>query len=228
MTDPFAAAKAAQQDAQRTTEVPTGPRNADASPFATAEDFGGAFNPSPKFEHLLGRLCVLMPVKTVWVEDLNNKGQKKEIWSADLYVLSGGPFSFKYDSLVKEAGKPDRKEPAVFQVTNACTPEDPYVLPKWYVFAGYVNYKLTKLVDDLKIKPATAPKLFLGTVARVPSPQSAPGSTIESIAQEYAKWEADPRGYGKEPKSAWDLIVPTAEQREIANRWAGLNRTLFA
>lgn len=220
--DPYAAAQTAAPTAVAerpvARNIPAGPVANRANPFAVASQYGGGdFVPGPNLEDLQGRVCILIPRKEVEVEDLNDKTKTKMIWQTDLYVISGGPFTFWYQKTVKEDGKADRKELTEFAVSNAVTPADPFMVPGYRVYGGYINYKLGKVAQDRS--------LFVGVPTRVPQgPDAKKGATVASVAAEFEAWEKTGRKIpAGGPKFAWDMPDPSPEQYAAAMEWWNLN-----
>lgn len=219
--DPYAAMSntaTATPPERAARNIPAGPVANRANPFATASQYGGGdFTPGPNLEDLMGRVCILIPRKEVEVEDLNDKSKTKLVWQTDLYVITGGPFTFWYQKVVKEDGRPDRKELTEYAVTNAVTPEDPFTVLGYRIYGGYINYKLGKVAQDRS--------LFVGVPTRVPQgPDAKKGATVETVAQAFEAWEKTGRKIpAGGPKFAWDMPDPSQEQMNAAMAWWNLN-----
>jgi hypothetical protein len=225
VTDDFAAAaeQAAQASQSTSTQtanpasvIPAGTLANSSNPFGSSSEFGGGdFTPLPGMEYLFGRTLIYIPRKKVLVKDLQKPDEKKEIWSADLYVLDGGKLEFGY---VKKAD-PERgqKEDEFKTWTHEnCTPETPFTVLNSYVFQTSFNWLLNKL--------ATERRLALGTPKRVPTnAQRTAGMTTESVEAAYQGWVA--RGRMKpDPTFAWSFQDATPEGQALAGRWWELNK----
>jgi predicted dithiol-disulfide oxidoreductase (DUF899 family) len=225
VTDDFAAAaEQATQQAQQSTQqtstpvsvIPAGTLANSANPFGSSSEFGGGdFTPLPPMEFLHGRTLIYIPRKQVMVDDLQNAGQKRQIWSADLYVIDGGKLEFGY--VVK--ANPDRGQAAdEFKtwVHENCTPETPFTVLNSFVFQPSFNWLLNKL--------AVERRLALGTPKRVPTNgQRKAGMTEETVEAAYQAWVA--RGRMKPDATyAWSFRDATPEGQALAGRWWELNK----
>ncbi len=225
MTDDFAAAaeQAAQASQSTSTQtanpasvIPAGTLANSANPFGSSSEFGGGdFTPLPGMEYLYGRTLIYIPRKQVQVDDIANKGEKKTIWSADLYVLDGGKLEFGY--IVKANPERGQKEDEFKTwVHEDCTPENPFTVLNSYVFQTSFNWLLNKL--------ATERRLALGTPKRVPTnAQRKAGLTTEQVEAQYQAWVA--RGRMKPDATfAWSFQDATPEGQALAGRWWELNK----
>lgn len=216
-TDPFAAVAAQQAPAGKTDSGPaadpfTGAHDS-ADPFATSEDYrGGDFTPSPPIELLRGRLIAYFPRSfNSEADDPFNPGKKREVYTADVYVLDGGELTFPY----KVKGDPEKGTEDEWKTFEAGTPtpEAPFVMKDSWVPQGNIISKLKKAHAD------GVP--FLGVLDMVPQKAGRDkGVTNAQIRKEYDAWVA--RGkVGDSPKFAWALDVPEPERRKLATAfWA--------
>ncbi len=223
MTDDFAAAaEAASQAAQQarpstpTQSIPAGTLADSANPFGRASEFGGGdFTPLPGMEYLFGRTLIYIPRKQVQVDDLQNPGAKRTVWSADLYVIDGGRLEFGY---VQKANPERGQKEDEFKtwVHEDCTAETPFTVLNSFVFQSSFNWVLNKVAAERR--------LALGTPKRVPTnTQRKAGMTADQVEAAYQAWVA--RGRMKpEATFAWSFKDPTPEGEAAAGKWWNLNK----
>ncbi len=221
MTDEFAAAAeaASQQSETRNAPaqvIPAGTLADSANPFGSSSEFGGGdFTPLPNMELLYGRTLIYIPRKQVQVDDLQNPGTKRTIWSADLYVIDGGKLEFGY--VVKANPERGQKEDEFKTWTHEnCSPETPFTVLNSFVFQASFNWLLNKLASERR--------LALGTPKRVPTnTQRKAGMTSETVQAAFESWVA--RGRMKpDPTFAWSFQDPTPTGAALAGQWWALNK----
>jgi hypothetical protein len=176
-------------------------------PFATAEDLksGASWTPSPKLEDIDGRLIVMVPrsldkeAKTPdeWVA----KGQPptRELYTVDLIVLSGGPFSFEYKEKNKDGKGNVTVTEKVWEVT-----ELPAMFTRYWVPQG-------SLIGQLKKAAASERPILCGYLRKGPQAKDRGAKNFDTIAAEFEKWKKNPRG--GMPDFSWqvDLNITPAD-----------------
>lgn len=214
--DPFAKVAAQQAAASGTktadkTAPAADPFTATADmddPFATSEDYrGGDFTPSPPIELLRGRLLAYFPRKfEAEANDPFNEGKKRELYTADIYVLDGGDLKFPY----KVKGDPEKGTEDEWKEWDGGTPSPaaPFVMKQSWVPQGNIIAKLKKAHAD------GVP--MLGVLDFIPQKAARDkGVTAAQIRKEYDAWVK--RGKtGGDVKIAWALDVPDPERRKLA------------
>lgn len=222
VSDPFAEVQVSGAAPVRTAPASTSVQGADPfssavemdDPFATSADLRGSYTPSPSLEALTGRLAVMIP-RSFDPEAPNplKPGETREVYTVDLYVLTGGPLSY----VTKRKGDPEASDSALradrYETFDAgsATPNSPLVFKGYWVPQGAIVGALKKTHGR------GAP--YLGVVGMGPTKtQRDKGVTAAQVRAEHSQWIALGKP-GEGPKFAWTLDVPTPEQRETAVAW---------
>lgn len=222
--DPFAAVQV--PGAQPAPAAPASTPDADpfngvdvdtSDPFATGEtvNAGGSFRPTPGPEALAGRLVVYIPRsfrKDSLVPEAfaKVKGETREEWKADLYVIDPRDLTYTYT-------KTDQQTQQKTQETITIPASD---MPAEFLD---IFVPQAALIGQLRKVDGTAKPLLMGVLRRGPKADAKKaGKTFADIETAYAEWMAN-MGKGirtAEPGYSWQVDVDvTPEQKAMALAW---------
>lgn len=222
--DPFAAQSVPSGPAVSTEDSRPAPDAFSAAadqddPFATKDDYQGDYDPSPNMEALEGRLVVMIPRSfDPAAKDPNNQDEKREVYTVDLTVLTGGSLKFYYN----KKGNPDKGIPDALAEFDAgdITPDSPVTWTGTWVPQKTLLGKLKKAHRD--------GRPYLGVVTMIPvKADRDKGVTNAQVRQAFANWEATGRKSNR-PRYTWSMETPDAATRVHAVNWWKANRSKIA